>query len=188
MILDFCEECEEYFGEWEKYCLLIESEPTTQHFNELFRVVHNLKGSASFCHLEGLVGFAHHVENLLDLLRKGTLESNKEIEDILLISENVIEEYIRGVRAGALAFEPQLDLERKIKRYLSKEQTQTAWSAGDIVFADELTLIMIMKIPFHRLHQRTTKPQMIVLMERKLIYLKSSTSNLKEKTEKECTH
>jgi len=52
--------------------------------NKIFRPIHSLKGNSGFFGLTNINKFAHRLENLLDIIRKGDLLVTKEIIDTLL--------------------------------------------------------------------------------------------------------
>ena len=66
--------------------------------NRIFRPIHSLKGNSGFFGLTNINKFAHRLENLLDLVRKGEILVNKEIVDLLLQGVEYLEQMLE--RAG----------------------------------------------------------------------------------------
>jgi two-component system chemotaxis sensor kinase CheA len=70
----------------EKAVIEYEAAESGPSLNEVFRIVHNLKGDADFIGLRALTAFAHDLESMLDRLRSGALERSPEVVDIILHS------------------------------------------------------------------------------------------------------
>lgn len=62
----------------------------TQSLNDLFRHVHTIKGNAHIIGLEEIASYVHVLENILDKLRKKTLQFNRQLGDIVLASLDVV--------------------------------------------------------------------------------------------------
>lgn len=87
----FLIESEETLSEIDHAALALESgtaSPDT--LNQLFRAFHNLKGSSAMMGLPAIVDFAHHVENLLDLTRRGEIPISPKLVDLVLRSGDQI--------------------------------------------------------------------------------------------------
>ncbi len=52
----------------------------------IFRVIHSIKGGSGSLGFEAIADFSHHLESLLDGVRTGGIEPNREIIDLLLRS------------------------------------------------------------------------------------------------------
>ncbi|MFP4521238.1 MAG: chemotaxis protein CheW, partial [Fibrobacterota bacterium] len=52
--------------------------------HDIFGKIHTLKGETGFANLPNLNRFFHHLETLLDRLRKGSLEADRSVIDLLL--------------------------------------------------------------------------------------------------------
>ncbi len=68
--------------------------------NAVFRSVHSVKGGAGIFGFDGLVGFAHVFETVLDAMRSGDLAPAPEIVDVLLPANDVLTDLIAMSRAG----------------------------------------------------------------------------------------
>lgn len=92
------EEALELLTELENALLSLESDPhDADTVNAAFRALHTIKGSGAMLDLGVIVGFAHHFENVFDLLRSGMVGVTKEIIEIALAAKD---ELNRMVLAG----------------------------------------------------------------------------------------
>jgi two-component system, chemotaxis family, sensor kinase CheA len=103
------EEALELLTELENALLSLESNPHDgDTVNAAFRALHTIKGSGAMLDLAVLVGFAHHLENVFDLLRSGIVGVTKEIIEIALAAKD---ELNRMVLAGRDAEESEASRE-----------------------------------------------------------------------------
>ncbi|AZZ44352.1 chemotaxis protein CheA [Stutzerimonas zhaodongensis] len=85
LLLSFVEEARDLAKQAEEYLLLLDECPTDeQSINGLFRAMHTLKGSAGLFSLAPLVGFTHHLENLLMAVRDGAQSLSPELISLML--------------------------------------------------------------------------------------------------------
>jgi two-component system chemotaxis sensor kinase CheA len=68
--------------------------------NAVFRAVHSVKGGAGIFGFEGLVGFAHVFETVLDALRSDRLPARDDIVDLMLSAADVLSDLVAMSRAG----------------------------------------------------------------------------------------
>jgi two-component system chemotaxis sensor kinase CheA len=81
----FLAEARELLQDMEQSLLRLESEPGDRPcLDAVFRAAHTIKGSAGLFGLDALVSFAHVVEDLLDRLRGGTLDIDRDRIALLL--------------------------------------------------------------------------------------------------------
>jgi two-component system chemotaxis sensor kinase CheA len=66
--------------------------------NAVFRAFHSIKGGGGAFGFERLVGFAHELETLLDLLRGGTLALTPDVGDLLLRSTDLLSDLVGATR------------------------------------------------------------------------------------------
>jgi two-component system, chemotaxis family, sensor kinase CheA len=92
------EEALELLAELEDALLVLETDPQdADTVNAAFRALHTIKGSGAMLDLTAIVGFAHHLENVFDLLRSGVIGVTKEIVEVTLAAKD---ELARMVLAG----------------------------------------------------------------------------------------
>jgi two-component system chemotaxis sensor kinase CheA len=72
-----------------------------QTINEIFRAAHTIKGSAGVVGLDGVVGFTHVVETVLDRVRAGTLELHADTAALLIGCKDHILALIDAAASGA---------------------------------------------------------------------------------------
>jgi two-component system chemotaxis sensor kinase CheA len=82
---DFITETGEHLEETERNLLLLGQRPgDVELMNEIFRSIHTIKGSSEYLGLERIAELSHKLESLLDLLRRGEREADKEIVELLI--------------------------------------------------------------------------------------------------------
>jgi two-component system chemotaxis sensor kinase CheA len=83
----FIEEANELINELEKSLLELESNPNDPEIvQQIFRVMHSLKGGSSMFGFNKMDKFTHHLENIYDLIRNKKLSLSDEIFNITLAS------------------------------------------------------------------------------------------------------
>ncbi len=102
IISDFYEENTEILENFANSLLDLEiSEKPTELINNLFRMIHTIKGGARLLNIKKLEFLAHNVENLLDLIRHEKIQISSDIIDLFLdcktsLSEMMEETASRG--------------------------------------------------------------------------------------------
>ncbi|MCD6301344.1 MAG: chemotaxis protein CheA [Staphylothermus sp.] len=103
----FLDEASEFLDKLDYLLPKLEKEPENKEvINEIFRIMHSLKGNAAVLGLSDLSETAHKTEDLLDLVRKEKLEVNKEIISALFDVVSFISSYINALSADK---KPELD-------------------------------------------------------------------------------
>jgi len=88
---EFREEMAERLIEWETCVLDFEQQPTDPTIiNNLFRVVHTVKGVAGTCGYTTIMSIAHELESYLDDVRKNKVEVASTFIDSLLKAQDLI--------------------------------------------------------------------------------------------------
>lgn len=83
----FVEEANDLINELEKVLLELESQPNnTELIQQIFRVMHSLKGGSAMFGFHKMDKFTHHLENIYDLIRTNKLAINNDILNITLAS------------------------------------------------------------------------------------------------------
>ncbi len=78
----FLEEASELLVNLESGLLNLDKDPeNTEYINQVFRVMHSLKGSGAMFGFELLSSFAHELENVYDLVREKKLKVTRELID-----------------------------------------------------------------------------------------------------------
>lgn len=68
--------------------------------NELFRILHTIKGSAAMFGLDAIAGFAHKVETVLDLVRSGQVPVSSRLVTQVLRAGDIIRIMLLGEQEG----------------------------------------------------------------------------------------
>jgi two-component system chemotaxis sensor kinase CheA len=88
---DFLAESTEMLEALDQYFIDLETDPNNAELlNEIFRVMHSMKGSAGFLGFNHLVEVAHQGESLLNMLRNGKMSVTKPIIDIIFEAIDII--------------------------------------------------------------------------------------------------
>jgi len=86
---DFANECDELLERMEQVLLVMENEPDNPELvDELFRIVHTLKGSSGLFGFTSIVSFSHELENLAVQVRNGLINMTQPLCDIMLESRD----------------------------------------------------------------------------------------------------
>jgi two-component system chemotaxis sensor kinase CheA len=105
LALEFVGEAISHLEAAEISLLKIEEEPGDQNeVNAVFRAFHTIKGVAGFLGLKQIGALAHAAETLLDLARKGKLQLNGTILDVVLESRDVMGKMVGNVEIAAKSF------------------------------------------------------------------------------------
>ncbi|MGE4287861.1 MAG: chemotaxis protein CheA [Salinivirgaceae bacterium] len=83
----FVEEANDLINELEKVLLELESQPNNvELIQQIFRVMHSLKGGSAMFGFNKMDKFTHHLENIYDLIRTNKLAINNDILNVTLAS------------------------------------------------------------------------------------------------------
>ena len=129
LLPDFIVEAEEHLEEMEALLLrLVEYPSDLEVLNDIFRPIHTIKGGAQYIGLEKISQLAHRLEDLLDLLRDGSMASNGEIVETLISATDRIKLLVGELEASQ---REDSDVEELVARL-------TLWVDGEEA-ADEQT-------------------------------------------------
>jgi two-component system chemotaxis sensor kinase CheA len=95
---DFCEEARESLAQvGHRLVALEEAAEPLPLVNELFRSIHTVKGGARLLKIHKMETLSHHLESLLDQIRKGARQVNAGLIDVLLHGKKLLEEMLDEV-------------------------------------------------------------------------------------------
>jgi two-component system, chemotaxis family, sensor kinase CheA len=98
----FFDEAEELLAEMERLLLAIDiSSPEAEDLNAIFRTAHSVKGGASTFGLTNMAEVTHHLESLLDKIRKGEMTLTADHVDAFLAAKDVLKMQLDGHKHGA---------------------------------------------------------------------------------------
>ncbi|MCL6612888.1 MAG: chemotaxis protein CheA [Peptococcaceae bacterium] len=112
----FLEEADELLTQIEPLVLDLEKGVSPPLLDELFRVVHTLKGSAGIAGIRGIGELTHCLEDLLDGLRSGETEVRSGLVDVLLMGFDGVKAMVADLAAGH-DLPPPEELIREIAGY-----------------------------------------------------------------------
>lgn len=97
---EFLEEASGYIEEVENCFLQLENNPgDEQILQRIFRLAHNIKGSAAAVGFEDLSAFAHQFENLLTKIKSKEIPTSSQVVDVLLIGNDALKRFITALQA-----------------------------------------------------------------------------------------
>jgi len=96
---------------------------TVEHINEIFRIMHTIKGSAAMMSIDNLAKLAHALEDMFDKIREGKTRTDPDaidgvIELVLAAGDNFKVE-IAKLSSGGVSDGDFTDLSEKIHKYLA---------------------------------------------------------------------
>ena len=95
---EFVIEAREHLETIEPRLLDLEKDPgNLEILDDIFRPMHSLKGASGFLDLNNINVLAHRAENVLDELRKGNMQVNSEIMDIILDATDALRTMIENL-------------------------------------------------------------------------------------------
>ena len=139
-----------------------EKDLTAEHINEIFRIMHTIKGSAAMMSLDNIAKLAHALEDMFDKIREGKTRTDPEaidgVTELTLAAGDNFKAEIGKLSAGGKSDGDFTDLNEKIHRHLASilgaAQTggnETAGGAGaadDGDFIDDGTPLYKIKVTF----------------------------------------
>ncbi|MEM1097334.1 MAG: chemotaxis protein CheA [Planctomycetota bacterium] len=103
LIQDFLTESGELIEQLDQDLVTLESADDAEQpdiCNACFRALHTIKGAAGFLGIDNIIEFAHAAEDALNKLRKGEVEVNASVMDLLLTSADVVRGQIDQLGQG----------------------------------------------------------------------------------------
>jgi|SRR5579859_1206374 len=101
LLLSFRDETDDCLNQMEQLLLALETQPGDRELlSSLFRFAHTIKGNASLLQFDSLAQALHNLEDLLDVLRSGSLTLLPELANLLLQSLDAIRQLTKNVAAG----------------------------------------------------------------------------------------
>lgn len=100
LLKDFLAEAAEHLNQVDSDLALLAAQPDNQAIiDNLFRMVHTIKGTCSFLGLSDLANVAHGSEDALSKIRSGKETATAEVVDQILASVDEIKVMLRGLEA-----------------------------------------------------------------------------------------
>ncbi len=122
IIDDFIVESSELIETVTQDIVTIEKNPDSDIINGIFRAVHTVKGTSSFLGFSILSSLAHKAEDVLGMIRKGELQPDEEIADVLLEAVDLMKVLIDDIRAAGSEQHGTDEILERLQRIGKKEQ------------------------------------------------------------------
>lgn len=98
LVSEFVVESADHVAAMESALLELEKAPAHHdRLNSVFRAIHSIKGTADYVGLAQIKTLSHHLESVLDLLRKGDLALDAELSDIVFEAADTLKNLIRNL-------------------------------------------------------------------------------------------
>jgi two-component system, chemotaxis family, sensor kinase CheA len=132
VLASFLAESEEGLDTMERVLVQMESSPSDpENVHSIFRVAHSIKGNATSLELGELAGFAHVVEDLLDLFREQHTQPSPDLISLLLKAVDELRTMVSTASAGNQELtHQQQDLRREIAREVEKRSKRVVRANG----------------------------------------------------------
>jgi len=119
LLKDFFVEAQIQVDTLEQNILVLENDPTnSDSVDEIFRAAHTLKGGAATVQMTELSEFTHIVEDVLDEIRSGKIQTDGDTIDVLLSSIDIIKAMMEARSSGDIYQEDISATEARLKAYL----------------------------------------------------------------------
>ena len=132
VLASFLAESEEGLDLMEQALVQMESSPSDPELlHQIFRVAHTLKGNATSLDLKELAGFAHVVEDLLDVFREQQAQPTADLISLLLKAVDELRAMVSSAATGPRELTTgQQNLIKKIAREVEKRGKKDATTSG----------------------------------------------------------
>ena len=119
VLASFLVESEEGLDTMEQALVQMESNPSDPELlPSIFRVAHSLKGNATSLGLSELAGFAHVVEDLLDVFREQQALPSADLISLLLKAVDELRTMVSAAKAGPQPLTPK---QQKVRKEIAQE-------------------------------------------------------------------
>ena len=133
LLKDFFSEAEQQVFTLESNILVIENDPGNHEaVDEIFRAAHTLKGGSATVEMHELSGFCHVMEDLLDVIRSGTIPVNGPVVDILLRSLDIIKAMLEARAAGTVYKEDVSAIKGELEAMIPAKESKPKSSAKKV--------------------------------------------------------
>lgn len=133
LVADFIAEAKEHLETIEPNLLELEKAPDNLALlNDIFRPMHSLKGASGFLGLNRINHLAHKSENILDELRKGSMQVTSEIMDVILASTDALRQMIDNLESSNTEGDVETEsIMAQIDAIMAGESARPAAPAGE---------------------------------------------------------
>jgi two-component system chemotaxis sensor kinase CheA len=97
----YFDECSELLLELEEqFAAIEEGDRSSDRLNAVFRAIHSIKGGGGAFGFQGLVGFAHAYETLLDHVRDGRVELSEPVAALCIRANDIVADFVAAAKEG----------------------------------------------------------------------------------------
>lgn len=97
----YFDECSELLLELEEqFAAIEEGDRSSDRLNAVFRAIHSIKGGGGAFGFQGLVGFAHAYETLLDHVRDGRVELSETVAALCIRANDIVADFVAAAKDG----------------------------------------------------------------------------------------
>ncbi len=127
LLKDFFSEAEQQVFTLESNILVIENDPANHDaIDEIFRAAHTLKGGSATVEMHELSGFTHTMEDLLDVIREGTVAVTEPVIDVLLKSLDIIKSMLASRAEGTVYKEDVSSVKKALEAMIPAREGKKA--------------------------------------------------------------
>jgi len=121
---EFIIEAKEHLKSVEPSLLELEKSPDAPVlFDDIFRLMHSLKGASGFLGLNRINGLTHKAENILDEIRKGKMRLTPEMIDLILLSMDALNAMVENLEQDGVEGDVETEhIIEKIDAFLSLKE------------------------------------------------------------------
>jgi two-component system chemotaxis sensor kinase CheA len=125
---EFIVEAREHLENIEPSLLDLEKNPDDPGLlDDIFRLMHSLKGASGFLGLSRINGLTHKAENILDEIRKGNMNLTPAITDLILVSIDALKAMVENLEQTAKEGDVEIaSIVKKIDALLKGEDPSAA--------------------------------------------------------------
>ncbi len=135
MLPDFIIEAQEHLEEMEGSLLRLEQHKGKgdhrEIMDEIFRSAHTIKGAAQFVGIDRIAELSHKLENLLDLIRKGTQALTPAVTDLLIEGKDRITKLVEELERSQAEESEVDDLLVRIRRIVEGDAVAEPEAAAE---------------------------------------------------------
>jgi two-component system chemotaxis sensor kinase CheA len=153
----FIEEVKELLLQLEDDLIVLEKNPrNVEIINNIFRVMHTLKGSAGMVGFKNIQDLTHEFEGVYEKIREGTLAVDSEIIDITLKAKDLILSMLNGTGEDSQGLKLVNLLKEKAKTTKKNSYGKNQGSSSEIQVSNHLYVILFS--PDKRIFERGLDP------------------------------
>jgi len=151
VLASFLAESEEGLDSMEQALVQMEANPSDPELlHSIFRVAHTLKGNATSLELKELAGFAHVVEDLLDVLREQQALPTADLISLLLKAVDELRAMVSAAATGATGPSELSARQEELKKKIAQEaetRSKKVGSGGSGAAADSSSSVRADSLP-----------------------------------------